>query len=34
MLIVDSSIALVVNGTTVATSVVLIAMETSVFEFG
>ena len=33
MLIVDSGITLVVNGTTVANSVVIIAMETSVFEF-
>lgn len=33
MLTVDSGITLVVNGTTVASSAVLIAMETSVFEF-
>ena len=33
MLIVDSGITLVVNGATVPSSVVLIAMETSVFEF-
>ena len=33
MLIVGIGITLVVNGTTVASSAVLIAMETSVFEF-